>query len=172
MNRRIPRMSKVSVMNGPLRMAGFLLVGVAWLSACDVSYPTSDWNNAEVDHVALSGGFDLVGVHETAPCAACHDPGNYAVKFHPASSQDCLACHETQYEAQHASMGYPTDCTLCHTPTDWANGSFSHQALSGGFDLWGPHTLLACTRCHVPGTFQPRFQPANSHDCVSCHKYL
>jgi len=165
-------MSKVSVMKRSLRMAGFLLVGVVGLSACDLSYPTADWDNAAVDHVDLSGGFQLIGVHESAPCSACHDPKDYALKYHPSGNQDCVACHQPLYEAQHASMGYPTDCTMCHTPTVWADGSFSHEQKSGGFDLWGPHLSLACTRCHVPETWAPRFQPANSHDCVSCHRFL
>ena len=169
MNRRVRTPSKVMLMKWPFRVTGLLVLGVAWLSACDLSYPTSQWDDPNVDHLALSGGFELIGVHETAACSGCHDPGNYAPKFQPVNEMDCIACHQADYDGKHAPAGYPTDCTLCHTPTDWDDGSFDHEASTGGFDLWGPHLQLPCTACHDAATWEPKFQPANSRDCGACH---
>ena len=169
MNRRVRIPFDVILVKWPLRATGLLVLCVAWVSACDLSYPTSDWDDPAVDHLALSGGFDLIGVHETAMCSGCHDPSNYAPKFDPMDESDCIACHQADYDGKHAPAGYPTNCTLCHTPTEWGDGSFDHQVSSGGFDLWGPHLRLPCTACHVPETWEPRFDPEDSRDCVACH---
>jgi hypothetical protein len=169
MNLRVSTPSRVRVTKGSLRSMGLLFLGAAFLSACDLSYPTSQWDGANVDHTALSGGFQLIGVHDGAACSGCHDATNYALKYQPANNQDCQACHLAQYQAKHGPQGYPTTCTLCHTPTEWSDGSFNHQSASGGFDLWGPHLKLPCTACHVPGSFAPRFDPDDSSDCVACH---
>jgi len=159
----------VKLMKRPLRLTGLFLLGVASFWACDLSYPTSDWDNSSVDHTVLSGGFELIGVHETAACSGCHDPKDYGLKYDPVDNQDCVACHEADYQRKHGAQQYPTDCTLCHTPTDWDDGSFNHQTASGGFDLWGPHLLLPCTACHDAATWAPKFEPEDSRDCGACH---
>lgn len=169
MKLRVSAPSAVRVTKGSLRLTGLLLLGVPFLSACDSGYPTSQWDDTNVDHAALSGGFELIGTHDGAVCSGCHEATDYALKFEPANNQDCQACHLTRYEAKHGSQSYPTTCTLCHTPTDWGDGSFDHQSASGGFDLWGPHLQLPCTTCHVEGTFEPRFDPEDSSDCTACH---
>jgi hypothetical protein len=156
-------------MKGRLRHTGVLLFFMLWSSGCDLGYPTSQWGESATDHLAVSGGFQLLGVHQDAPCAACHDAGDFALKFSPANEEDCLACHLEQYRAKHGARGYPTDCTLCHAATAWSEGGFSHEASAGGFDLWGPHADLACTACHVPETFEPRYDASNSGDCGACH---
>ena len=169
MNRRVPTPSKRVLKKWPVPMTALLVLGVACFSGCDLGYPTSQWDDPNVDHLALSGGFDLIGIHEAAQCSGCHDPNNYAPKFDPASETDCVACHRADYDGKHAPAGYPTTCTLCHTPTDWEDGSFDHEASSGGFDLWGPHLTKPCTVCHEADTWEPKFDPANSRDCGACH---
>lgn len=156
-------------MKGFLRLAGLLALGVAWVAACDLEYPTSRWDDAPLDHLALSGGFELIGVHENATCSSCHDPHDYGLKYDPAGEEDCVACHEAEYEEKHGLQGYPTDCTICHAPSDWGDGSFDHEASTGGFDLWGPHLSLPCTACHDAATWEPKFDPENSRDCGACH---
>jgi len=169
MNRRVPAPWKMVSKKWPVPLTCLLVLGVAWLSACDLSYPTSQWDDPNVDHLALSGGFDLIGVHEAGSCSGCHDPKDYALKFDPADETDCVACHQADYDAKHAPAGYPTTCTLCHTPTDWEDGSFDHEASSGGFDLWGPHLTKPCTVCHEAESWEPKFDPADSRDCGACH---
>jgi hypothetical protein len=169
MDRRFSTPSKMLMTRWPASVTGVLALGVALFSACDLSYPTSQWDDPSFDHLEVSGGFDLIGVHETALCSGCHDPSNYAPKYDPADEMDCVACHQAEYDETHAPAGYPTTCTLCHTPTDWGNGSFDHAASSGGFDLWGPHLTKPCTVCHDAVTWAPKFDPANSRDCGACH---
>jgi len=169
MKLRVSAPIAVRLTEGPLRVTGLLLLGVAYLSACDVGYPTSQWDAANVDHAVISNGFELVGVHEDALCSGCHQATDYALKYQPANNQDCQACHMADYEAKHGPLGYPTTCTLCHTPTDWGDGSFDHTSASGGFNLWGPHLELPCTACHIAGSWQVRFDPEDSSDCGACH---
>lgn len=169
MNPRFRMPTRVELMKGPFRVTGLLFLGLGFLSACDLAYPTSQWADSDVDHAAISGGFELTGIHQNAACSSCHASSDYALKFDPANNGDCQACHLPQYQAKHGAQGYPTTCTLCHAATDWGEGSFNHQTSSGGFDLWGPHAPLACTACHVPGSFEPRYNPSSSSDCAACH---
>lgn len=141
---------------------------LALAAGCDPDYPTSQWDE-DVDHVAVSGGFELIGVHGNAACSGCHSSSNFALKFQPGSEEDCQACHIAQFPDQHQERGFPTDCAICHSPTRFDQGSFDHEVSSGGFDLWGPHASLTCTRCHEPGSFDPRYSPSNAQDCVACH---
>jgi hypothetical protein len=117
-----------------------------------------------------SGGFDLTQVHASIPCTVCHDADTFEPLFQPAGAGDCVACHQTDYDGQHQGSGYPTDCAACHTPTLWSDGTFNHEAISGGFALVGTHADKACTVCHDADTFEPLFQPAGAGDCVACHQ--
>ena len=71
--------SKTKFIPASLRLTGLLLVGLGFLSACDLSYPTSTWTDPVYDHVALSGGYELAGPHYGAACAECHATGNFEV---------------------------------------------------------------------------------------------
>lgn len=144
-----------------------LIVGLFW--ACDLDYPTTTWNDPGYDHAELSGGFELSGPHQGAACTNCHTAGNLELKFSPDSSQDCLACHSAQFQTQHAGLGYPTTCLTCHNGQVWERAPFNHENASGGFELFSVHAELACTKCHVPETFEPRFTPEDNQDCVACH---
>jgi hypothetical protein len=127
------------------------------------------WERGPLDHEVESGGFDLTGPHEDAGCEACHAPSDFEVIFEPANDEDCVACHEAEYQAQHASDGYPTTCLSCHDGEVWERGPFDHEVESGGFELWGTHTVLNCESCHVPETFEPRWDPVDDQDCAACH---
>ncbi len=169
MSFRVSSPSKTKFIPASLRLTGLLLVGLGFLSACDLSYPTSTWTDPVYDHVALSGGYELVGPHYGAACAECHATGNFEVMYEPTSNQDCQACHTADFEIQHGSLGYPTTCLTCHNGSVWERSEFGHGKASGGFNLSGPHTTLNCTKCHFPDTFAPRFNPASPGDCGACH---
>lgn len=169
MSRPVSPPSKNKFNPASFRLTGLLLVGVVLLSACDVSYPTSTWTDPAYDHAALSGGFDLVGPHTGAACAGCHATGDFELMYEPANNQDCLACHTADFNAQHGSLGYPTTCLTCHNGAVWQRSEFDHGLASGGFTLSATHAALNCTKCHLPDTFAPRYNPASPGDCGACH---
>ncbi len=153
-----------------MRWLGALVVLAGFLGACDLDYPTTNWQDQDYDHAALSGGFELSGPHDGAACTGCHAAGNMALLFQPASNQDCATCHAADFQMQHAGAEYPTTCLTCHNGQVWERGPFNHEADSGGFALWGPHANLDCSSCHLyPGTFAPRFNPSSNQDCQACH---
>lgn len=168
----LPEVRPSNSMFAPIRTrwTGLLVLMVGFLGACDLDYPTTTWNDPAYDHVALSGGFELVGPHDGAACVGCHEAGNMALKFEPSSNQDCATCHSADFQARHGGSQYPTTCLSCHGGQAWERGPFDHETDSGGFDLWGPHANLECSSCHlVPGTFAPRFDPSSDQDCAACH---
>ncbi len=152
------------------RPFAFLLFCFAVAAACEPTYPSSTWDDADYDHAALSGGFELSGVHLNAPCSACHAASDYQPLFQPADGNDCQACHLADYERKHGERDFPTQCTLCHTPTVWEGASFDHTLQSDGFELLGVHGSISCLACHVSGTFEPRFDPEGPSDCSTCHQ--
>lgn len=124
------------------------------------------------NHVAASGGFVLLGIHDSVACGACHSDGHDDAQPLPADPEDCVACHREVYERRHGGEGYPTACGTCHTPTLWEDVTFDHGDASGGFALRWAHDSLACTACHMPESFTPRFSPEGDEDCVACHRTL
>jgi len=136
---------------------------------CAFCHTPTDWTEAVVDHLALAGTFELLGIHRTLPCTFCHTAGTMEPFFDPLDASDCVTCHLSLYEAVHEGSGYPTTCVNCHTPTSWGNGEFDHPAISGGFELVGVHEELACTSCHDATTFAPLFNPVDADDCQTCH---
>ena len=87
-----------------------------------------DWDEVEeVDHVALSGGFALVGAHQQVNCSSCHNLPDYALIFHPADNQDCISCHQDDYDDEHAGSGIPVTCLDCHNQNDWDDANFNHD---------------------------------------------
>lgn len=121
-------------------------------------------------HMEASGGFALVGVHDSASCAGCHSDGHDGVDLSPADPEDCLACHGEEYDRAHRGAGYPTTCGMCHTPTAWSDRYFDHGAASGGFDLLWAHAGSRCIACHLPESLALRFDPSNEEDCYACHQ--
>lgn len=139
-------------------------------TTCISCHTPDTWGGAVVDHLSVSGGFDLIGVHTELACTSCHVAVSYVPLYSPLDENDCVTCHQSEYDSQHAGTGYPTTCTSCHTPTEWSGATFDHSLASDGFDLAGPHTALACTSCHDAGTGEPLFAPADESDCIACHE--
>jgi hypothetical protein len=144
--------------------------GSSFPTTCTSCHTPTTWSGATIDHGAVSGGFDLLGVHANLACTSCHVPGSYVPLFSPADESDCIACHQSDYDAQHAGSGYPTTCLSCHDGTVWTGATFDHSVASGGYDLLGPHTTLICTDCHDATTGQPLFSPVDESDCIACHQ--
>lgn len=169
MSRPVSKPSDIRTRSLPRLLLGVLLLGGLSLWACDLSSPTAQWEDERYDHGELSGGYELVGPHAGATCDACHTTGNFAPLFQPEDNQDCQACHTADYQDAHGDLGYPTTCLLCHNGSSWPRTPFDHAAVSGGFELVGPHAAATCDACHAAGTFAPLFQPADNQDCYSCH---
>ncbi len=142
--------------------------GSGFATTCLDCHVPGDWGGAEFDH-ALTG-FDLLGAHQGAPCADCHQqPGNQLLFPVPNNQDDCVSCHQADYNAEHAGTGFATTCLDCHNATQFAGAVFNHTGL--GFDLVGAHVPLLCTKCHNPVDNSLLFQiPNNQDDCVACHQ--
>jgi hypothetical protein len=108
--------------------------------------------------------FQLIGVHATQPCAACHKTGVYK-----GTPRDCFGCHQADYQRaqnpNHVAAGMPTTCDSCHRPSDatfQAAGAFNHATY---FALAGVHTTQPCAWCHKNNVYKgtPRL-------CYGCHQ--
>jgi len=68
---------------------------------------------ARFDHLQV--GCNLIGLHQTLPCADCHTNGNFG-----AVSPLCLSCHRDDAKAvrlpDHSSL---FECGRCHNPSSW-----------------------------------------------------
>ncbi len=151
---------------------------------CESCHQPTTWTDADFTH-----GYQLVGVHATLDCSACHGGGVYA-----GTPTDCASCHLEDYNGSrnpnHSAAGFPTDCELCHRPSDssWNQGVFDHFY----FPITsGPHASAGCVDCHrVPSNYavfncldagcHPRSIIDEKHDeepgyvydsaaCYSCH---
>jgi len=105
--------------------------------------------------------FQLVGVHATQPCTACHKNNVYR-----GTPRDCYGCHQADYQRaqnpNHIAAGFPTTCETCHRPTDtsFTQGRFDHTY----FPITsGRHAGVACSSCHVDRTNFKLFT------CFTCH---
>lgn len=132
---------------------------------CLACHVPGTWAGPAVDHEAVSGGFQLLGAHAEAPCAACHAADGTPL-YPGATDEACHECHAAEYEATHAAAGYPTDCTHCHDASAWANAHFDHDA--DWFPVFsGVHRNKwpSCATCHVaPADFA-------NFSCVGCHRH-
>ncbi len=106
--------------------------------------------------------FQLVGVHATQPCSACHINGVYH-----GTPRICFGCHQTDYTAttnpNHAAAGFPTTCESCHSPaaSSWT-ATFNHNTI---FQLVGVHATQPCTACHINNVYH-----GTPRDCYGCHR--
>ena len=148
--------------------------GSGFSTSCLDCHTTETWQGPDFDHVAASGGFDLVGAHTSLLCSSCHLPGNNDIRWAPppASQNDCVACHQDDYDLEHGGTGFSTNCTDCHDAagTTWAGATFDHAAAAGGFRLLAPHDQAPCSACHVQPGNALLFSPANDQDCIACHQ--
>jgi hypothetical protein len=131
-------------------------------ATCTSCHGTGTWAGATVDHVAVSGGYPLVGAHAALSCATCHSgPGN-SLPWSPTGPTDCFACHADDYQSVHAGSGFPTTCSECHGTTTWDGATFDHPA----FPITsGDHAGVACQTCHTQPT-QPQV-----FTCLTCHEH-
>ncbi len=145
--------------------------GTGTPTACaDCHTVDGPWSNVTFDHAQVSGGFALIGVHDSLACLACHRLDGTPI-FTTTNETDCLFCHQAEYDIQHAGTGMPTTCTDCHSVNGpWSNVTFDHAQIAGGFALLGRHQQTACTSCHDPTTFNPLFNAAGHEDCLTCHQ--
>ena len=135
-------------------------------TTCLDCHTTLTFEGATFDHVTASGGFGLVGAHETLPCASCHVSGTTEPIWNPISQDDCLSCHLADFEKEHPEPGFPTTCLDCHTTLSFDDSTFDHDALY--FPIYsGEHRgeWSSCATCHN--------NPANfkSFTCLDCHEH-
>jgi hypothetical protein len=128
---------------------------------CSVCHSTTDWTGATFNHA--STGFELVGLHATQACIACHVNNNYNL-----TSALCWNCHQTDFNnatnPPHKGGAFPQDCVPCHgaAALSWTTGTFDHS--STGFALAGAHATQACAVCHVNGNYS-----IPDAACANCH---
>jgi len=142
--------------------------GSGFATTCLECHNQSSWEGADVDHVAVSGGFVLDGPHAIASCSACHSLPDWGLLFpQPSGNGDCVACHQAEYDANHAGSGFQTTCLSCHAPDRWDGATFDHGTT--GFPLVGAHVPAPCSSCHGPPEHLSEL-PSGPQDCVACHQ--
>ena len=138
-------------------------------TTCLTCHNPNSWGEVDVDHAAVSGGFNLVGAHAPLACESCHSGPNFSVPTDPSNQNDCMVCHASDYNREHANTGFPTTCLTCHNVNNWDDTNFDHASVSGGFGLVGAHAPLTCESCHSGPNFSVPTNPSNQNDCISCH---
>jgi hypothetical protein len=130
---------------------------------CATCHTTTNWTSATFNHATT--GFELVGLHATQQCAACHVNNNYSL-----TSAACIGCHLNDFnganDPPHKAAGFPQDCTLCHgsSALNWTSGTtFNHTTT--GFALTGAHTSQQCVQCHANNNYS-----LASGACWGCHQ--
>ena len=144
--------------------------GSGFPTTCIDCHSDQSWGDAAFDHTTASGGFELLGAHTPLSCESCHMMPGLELLFTPTDQNDCVSCHQQDYDQEHAGSGFPTTCTNCHNNSDWSEADFDHTTASGGFELLGAHTPLACESCHMMPGLELLFTPSDQNDCVSCHQ--
>lgn len=167
--------------------------------ACAACHTTESFRGPvarRFDHGAWTG-FSLVGAHQRADCAVCHEPlqgqgpGSAARTFGRASErfpecagrqERCEACHVDPHGGRFdrpgtpASIGGAAGCARCHTQESFAGASsagFDHLIWTG-FRLEGAHAEAACVACHAPdqqalALGKSTLGRAAGAACIDCH---
>jgi hypothetical protein len=136
-------------------------VASGYSQECQNCHGATTWRGGRFDH--SDAGFLLIGAHNGAPCALCHQGPNREVPWSPTDENDCVACHRVDYDRAHGGQGYPLECTVCHTPTNWEGLSFDHEQI---FPIQsGAHRgrWETCQDCH------PTLQDFSQFTCITCH---
>jgi hypothetical protein len=123
-------------------------------TACADCHNPNDWAEFEFDHETTE--FPLVGMHQDAECAGCHED-----QTHQNTPTDCFGCHAAD-DIHEGRSG--EQCGNCHNEESWTDTSFDHFR-DTDFDLLGGHADLSCDSCHSDDPFRDQLQM----DCVSCH---
>lgn len=124
---------------------------------CETCHTPTSFGEARLPEHPIA----LIGAHEHASCASCHDRDLQTMEF------TCNNCHERP------ESHLTGECSICHTPEGWAS-SIAHIV-----DLVPqiPHGLdgqEGCLMCHsLSGPMTPA--PINHADyvagqCILCHK--
>jgi len=142
--------------------------GSGFPTTCLECHTRDSFAGATVDHSAASGGFELLGAHETLSCQSCHEADG-TPEYPGVADDECIACHQADYDGQHGGSGFPTTCLECHTRDSFAGATVDHSVASGGFELLGAHAVLSCQSCHeADGT--PKFPGVADDECIACHQ--
>jgi hypothetical protein len=102
----------------------------------------------------------LLGAHEAADCAACHQDGQ-------AVGQECRDCHQPP-----STPHFGANCDVCHQPIGWNESAdpFVSAASAMAHPLAGNEP---CLRCHDEGGLVPRPEDhlgRPQETCVACHE--
>ncbi len=139
-------------------------LGSGYPTDCAGCHTPTLWSDGVFNHEVASGGYQLLGVHTSAPCTSCHDAATFTPLFDPVDETDCVACHQADYDGEHDGSGYPTTCNLCHTQTTWGDAAFNHD--TDYFPIFtGEHAprWSDCSTCHTNPTDFSDFT------CFTCH---
>ncbi|MBC7659320.1 MAG: hypothetical protein H7249_06390 [Chitinophagaceae bacterium] len=117
---------------------------------CASCHTEAGWKTAGDFHKDM----ELVGVHLTMDCKACHSAGRTL----RGTSQECSACH---MKDDHHNGQLPI-CADCHLQNFWNQTHFDHNLTR--FPLQGAHRVTDCRSCHNQGVYQ-----GLPTDCRSCH---
>jgi hypothetical protein len=137
-------------------------VAAALPTTCDACHKASDASFSGTT-TFTHGTFQLVGLHATQACAACHKNNVYK-----GTPRDCFSCHQAVYQSaqspNHVTAGYSTACDSCHKATDPSFKGFA-TANHATFQLVGLHATLTCTSCHRNNVYK-----GTPRDCYTCHQ--
>ncbi len=121
-----------------------------------------EWSATGINH----DFFPLIGGHDLADCASCHQEGSYA-----GLSAECLACHQPDFtRAQapnHQTLALSSDCALCHVIDGWSPAEFRIHD-DQFFPIYrGEHAGAwdNCATCHQQEDNLAVFT------CLSCHEH-
>lgn len=141
--------------------------GSGFPTTCQTCHNVNSWEGAEFDHTSVSGGFELLGAHNTIECTGCHIEPSMDLKFTASDQNDCIGCHQADYDRAHSGTGFSTDCQSCHTLDNWDNAEFTDHD-SKFFPIYsGRHQNVwsSCSTCHT--------DPSNykTFSCIDCHEH-
>ncbi|OGU34024.1 MAG: cytochrome C [Ignavibacteria bacterium GWB2_35_6b] len=136
---------------------------------CESCHVFENWHVVNFNHSVT--GFELLGVHKTIQCSACHkNNDNNTVKYiFSQLESSCEKCHKDIHYGQFQKMG-KTNCESCHAFMNWEPVKFSHTI--SRFKLDGAHMNVACIKCHPKVTengFQFVKYQFSEIKCSNCH---
>ena len=124
--------------------------------ACADCHTTSGWREVRFDHRRTS--FQLLGQHQTVPCAACHDLRDFS-----GATSTCSSCHADPHRGDAGAR-----CEQCHSEVGWRQVGAQNAHARTRLPELGVHAGLRCEDCHRQTgaqQFTGRVAP-----CVTCHQ--
>jgi hypothetical protein len=165
----------------------------AFGATCTSCHSTKGWETMvsasfeqTFDH--NSTDYPLIGLHQSASCASCHNPKSknlgLSVDFvrstlgkaypHPIATE-CQNCHD---DAHAGSVTTTESCASCHNEKGWAPSEFDgfrHQDETD-FPLEGAHMAVLCSQCHsslsnaaIAGKYGNISFSVENKTCEGCH---